>query len=208
MLPQEEALDILIEFLHVHGYTKVKGISLDTIRILAAIVLQENVCVYNNKIYKQMLGGAMGSSFTLTLANIFMWKWQKEFVRRQDISGEFYGRYIDDIFMTWNKSENELRKLLDAANSWHPNIKLEYKISKSLPFLDVLLTNSNGILLTSVYHKPAAEPYVVPFISDHPRHVFINVIQTSLARAARYSSTLEAFNHEQRYIQLTLLYNG
>ncbi|CAF4270332.1 unnamed protein product [Rotaria magnacalcarata] len=208
MLPQEEALDILIEFLQVHGYTKVKGISLDTIRILASIVLRENVCVYNNKIYKQTLGGAMGSSFTLTLANIFMWKWQKEFVRRQDISGEFYGRYIDDIFMTWNKSENELRKLLDAANSWHPNIKLEYKISKSLPFLDVLLTNSNGILLTSVYHKPAAEPYVVPFISDHPRHVFINVIQTSLARAVRYCSTLEAFNHEQRYIQLTLLYNG
>ncbi|CAF1438509.1 unnamed protein product, partial [Rotaria magnacalcarata] len=39
-----------------------------------------------------MLGGAMDSSFTLTLANIFMWKWQKEFVRRQDMSGEFYGR--------------------------------------------------------------------------------------------------------------------
>ncbi|CAF3367311.1 unnamed protein product [Rotaria socialis] len=208
MLPQEEALDILIEFLQVHGYTKVKGISLDTIRILASIVLRENVCVYNNKIYKQTLGGAMGSSFALTLANIFMWKWQKEFVRRQDISGEFYGRYIDDIFMTWNKSENELRNLLDTANSWHPNIKLEYKVSKSLPFLDVLLTNSNGILLTSVYHKPAAEPYVVPFSSDHPRHVFNNVVQTSLARAVRYCSTLEAFNHEQRYIQLALLYNG
>ncbi|CAF2139725.1 unnamed protein product [Rotaria magnacalcarata] len=208
MLPQEEALDILIEFLQVHGYTKVKGISLDTIRILAFIVLRENVCVYNNKIYKQTLGGAMGSSFALTLANIFMWKWQKEFVRRQDISGEFYGRYIDDIFMTWNKSENELRNLLDTANSWHPNIKLEYKVSKSLPFLDVLLTNSNGILLTSVYHKPAAEPYVVPFSSDHPRHVFNNVVQTSLARAVRYCSTLEAFNHEQRYIQLALLYNG
>ncbi|CAF4244878.1 unnamed protein product, partial [Rotaria magnacalcarata] len=84
--------------------------------------------------------------------------------------------YIDDIFMTWNKSENELRNLLDTANSWYPNIKLEYKVSKSLPFLDVLLTNSNGILLTSVYHKPAAEPYVVPFSSDHPRHVFNNVV--------------------------------
>ena len=74
--------------------------------------------------------------------------------------------------MTWNKSEKELRKLLDEANTWHPNIKLDYKIGKSLPFLDVLLTNNNGILSTSVYHKPAAEPYVIPFISDHPRHVF------------------------------------
>ena len=69
-----------------------KGIDLRTIRDLASIVLQENVFVYGNKIYKQMLGGAMGSSFTLTLANIFMWKWQKEIVRQQDITGEYYGR--------------------------------------------------------------------------------------------------------------------
>ncbi len=92
MLPQEKALDILDEFLRVHNYTKVKGIDLDTIRELASIVLQENVFVYGKKIYKQTTGGAMGSSFTLTLANIFMWKWQKEFVRQQDITGEFYGR--------------------------------------------------------------------------------------------------------------------
>ncbi|CAF4077322.1 unnamed protein product [Rotaria sordida] len=72
MLPQEEALNILVEFLRVHGYEKVIGIPLDTIRQLASFVLQENVFVYNKKIYKQVLGGAMGSSFTLTLANIFM----------------------------------------------------------------------------------------------------------------------------------------
>jgi hypothetical protein len=71
---------------------KVKGIPLGTIRKLASIVLKENVFVYGKKIYQQILGGAMGSSFTLTLANIFMWKWQKEFVRRQDITGEFFGR--------------------------------------------------------------------------------------------------------------------
>jgi hypothetical protein len=110
--------------------------------------------------------------------------------------------------MTWNKSEQELIKFLDDANTWHPNIKLEYKIGKSLPFLDVLMTNNNGILSTSVYHKPTAEPYVVPFISDHPRHVFRNIIQTALTRAIRYSSTFEAFQYERRYIQLMLLYNG
>ena len=92
MLPQDEALDVLIEFLRVHGYTKVKGIDFETIRKLATMVLKENVFVYDKQIYTQTLGGAMGSSFTLTLANIFMRKWQKEFVRRQDISNEFYGR--------------------------------------------------------------------------------------------------------------------
>jgi hypothetical protein len=92
MLRQDEALTILVEFLHVHGYRKVKGITLDTLRKLASIVITENVFVYDNKMYQQTTGGAMGSSFTLTLANIFMWKWQKELVRRQDITGEFFGR--------------------------------------------------------------------------------------------------------------------
>ncbi|CAF1398943.1 unnamed protein product, partial [Adineta steineri] len=176
--------------------------------IKTCIVLKENVFVYDNKIYQQTTGGAMGSSFTLTLANIFMWKWQRELVRQQDITCEFYGRYIDDIFMTWNRSEHELRKLLDQAYTWHPNIKLDYKISQSLSFLDFLLTNNNGILSTSDYHKPNAKPYVVPFNSDHPRHVFVNIIQTLLTRAVRYSSTFETFNYERRSIKLMLLYNG
>jgi hypothetical protein len=110
--------------------------------------------------------------------------------------------------MTWNKSKQELEDLLARANTWHTNIKLDYKISQSLPFLDVLLTNNNGILLTSVYHKPAAEPYVIPFTSDHPRHVFINIIRNSLTRAIRYSSTFTIFNQQRRYIKLMLLYNG
>ncbi|CAF3630091.1 unnamed protein product [Rotaria socialis] len=207
MLPQEETLDILITFLHAHGYRKAKGINIDTIKKLASIILKDNAFAYGKKIYKQTTGGAMGSSLTLTSANLFMAKWQKNIVEEQTKTGEFYGRYIDDIFMTWNRSEEELRKFLDDVNTWHPNIKLDYKIGNSLPFLDVKLTNHNGILSTSVYHKSAAEPYVIPFTSDHPRHVFINIIQTCLARAVRYSSTFEAFNYGRHYIKLMLLYN-
>jgi hypothetical protein len=129
-------------------------------------------------------------------------------ILQTNVSYCHFHRYIDDIFITWNKSEQQLIKLLKEANGWHPNIKLDYKISKSLPFLDVLLTNNNGILETSVYHKSAAEPYVIPFISDHPRHRFVNIVKTSLTRAIRYPSTFKAFNYERRHIKLTLLYNG
>ena len=110
--------------------------------------------------------------------------------------------------MTWNGSEKNLRSLLDEANRWHPNIKLDFKIGKSLPFLDILVTNDQGTLLTSVYHKPSAEPYVVPFSSDHPQHIFVNIIHNRLAHAVRYSSTFEAFDQERRYMKLMLLYNG
>ena len=134
MLPQEESLDVLTEFLLEYNYHKVKGVPLDAIRKLARMVLTENVFIYEKKFYRQVMGGAMGSAFTLTLANIFMWKWQKELVRIQDMTGEYFRRYvfqyeksiyttiphcryIDDIFMTWNRSEQQLRILLDQAKS-------------------------------------------------------------------------------------------
>ena len=116
-------------------------------------------------------------------------------------------RYIDDIFFTWNESEEKVKQLLDEANQFHPNIKLEYQIGKQISFLDLLLYNNNGILASSIYHKPSAEPVVVSYLSDHPRHVFRNVVQTALIRAVRYSSTFDVFNHELRNIRLMLLYN-
>jgi len=81
MLPQEESLNVLIEFLVEYGYHKVKGVPIDTIRKLGRMVLTENVFIYEKKFYRQVLGGAMGSAFTLTLANIFMWKWEREIIR-------------------------------------------------------------------------------------------------------------------------------
>jgi hypothetical protein len=98
--------------------------------------------------------------------------------------------------------------MLDEANNLHPNIKLVRQISQSVSFLDLHIENKNGTLVTSVFHKQSAEPYVVPFKSDHPRSIFKNVIDTALTRTIRYSSTLTAFNNERRSIKLTLLYNG
>jgi len=92
MLPQEESLNVLIEFLVEYGYHKVKGVPIDTIRKLGRMVLTENVFIYEKKFYRQVLGGAMGSAFTLTLANVFMWKWEREIIRRQLASNEIYGR--------------------------------------------------------------------------------------------------------------------
>ena len=45
MLPQEEALNVLTEFLLEYGYRKVKGVPLDAIRKLGRIVLTENVFI-------------------------------------------------------------------------------------------------------------------------------------------------------------------
>ncbi len=69
-----------------------QGVPIVTIRKLPHIVIIENVFTYEKKFYRQVIGGAMGSAFTLTLANIFMWKREKELVHRQLVSNEIYGR--------------------------------------------------------------------------------------------------------------------
>ncbi|CAM4972748.1 unnamed protein product, partial [Rotaria socialis] len=172
------------------------------------IVIKENVFVYEKKFYRQVIGGAMGSAFTLTLANIFMWKWEKQLVHRLKVSNEIYGRYIDDIFFTSNDSLESTDQILDEANNFHPNIKLVRQIGRSVPFLDVFIQNSKGVLKTSMYHKEAAEPYVVPFGSDHPDHVFRNTVDTAITKAVRYSTTLSQFEEEIRQMKLMFLYNG
>ncbi len=98
--------------------------------------------------------------------------------------------------------------MLDEANKLDPNIKLVRQLGTSVSFLDLFIENKNGIFVTSVFHKQAAEPYIVPFISDHPRQVFKNVIDTALMRSVRYSSTLSTFHEQRRSIKLMLLYNG
>ena len=66
MLPQQQSLDILVEFLQNFNIPHVQGIDIATIRELARIVIEENVFVYRNKYYRQIIGSAMGSPFTLT----------------------------------------------------------------------------------------------------------------------------------------------
>src|SRR6185437_15787355 len=45
MLPQNESLNVLTEFLLQHGYQNVKGVSIDAIQKLARIVITETVFV-------------------------------------------------------------------------------------------------------------------------------------------------------------------
>jgi len=68
--------------------------------------------------------------------------------------------------------------------------------------------NNQGELRTRVFRKSAAEPYVVPFLSDHPRYVHRNIIQGALYRAVRVCSNINDFNRERLTIELTLLLNG
>lgn len=74
--------------------------------------------------------------------------------------------------------------------------------------LDVHVNNNRGQLKTTVFHKPAAELYIVPFLSDHPRLIYRNIIRGALYRAVRLCSHVQDFDKERLSIELMLLLNG
>ena len=116
-------------------------------------------------------------------------------------------RYIDDIFLTTNLSADEIVIQLEKAKHKDMNIDIDYQIRFSADFLDVQVANENGHLITKIFHKPSAEPYIVPYSSDHPHHVHRNVPYAALLRAVRLCSSVHDFDMERIRIDLTLLLN-
>ncbi|CAF0814656.1 unnamed protein product [Didymodactylos carnosus] len=172
---------------------------------MAELVLDTNCFAYDGKYYRQIRGGAMGSAFTQTLASIYMLEWEHDFVQHQRSNNEIYGRYIDDGFLTTNLTREQIDAKISAANNKDPNIRISYTVASAADFLDVTINNDNGQLTTSIFHKPAAEPYVLPFTSDHPRQVHRNIPYAALLRAARICSNVHDFDLERVRIDMALL---
>ena len=114
-------------------------------------------------------------------------------------------RYIDDIFMTTNQTIEEINIELIKAQNKDINIEIESTISTSVNYLDVTITNESGRLRTTVYHKPTAQPYYLPYTSDHPHQYHRNIPYCALLRAARLCSSVNDFNQERLRIDVTLL---
>jgi hypothetical protein len=73
MIPRERAILALMRFLEKHSKNrKIGTLTIDHILRTVRFILDTNCFVYNNKYYKQIRGGAMGSAFTQVLANIYM----------------------------------------------------------------------------------------------------------------------------------------
>ena len=109
--------------------------------------------------------------------------------------------------MTTNESFDQISEQLGRASMKDTNIKIEHRIAGSVDFLDVTITNENGRLRTSVYHKSAAEPYILPFTSDHPQHIHRNIPYAALLRAARLCSHVGDFDVECVRLDMSLLSN-
>lgn len=93
MIPREGALLRLKEFLCEHATNgRIHDMTIDILMKMAHLVLDTNCFLFEDKYYQQIRGGAMGSAFTMTLANVYMLKWEQLLIEHQKTHNEVYGR--------------------------------------------------------------------------------------------------------------------
>lgn len=105
--------------------------------------------------------------------------------------------------MTTNKTIDGFYVELDKAKNKDRNLPIDPEIVTCVHFLNVTITNVNGQLRTSIYHKP----YVLPYPSDHPRHIYRNIPYVALLQAARVFSHVNVFSLGCIRIDICLLLN-
>jgi hypothetical protein len=179
---------------------------------LARFVLENNYveCKGIEGSFLQKIGTAMGTSFSVTYATIFMIWLETPIINefRQQIV--LYKRYIDDIFLIWSGSSAELCRFREKLGNANDNIKLEWQGTPSaedavnpakfdqyrhrqVNFLDLDITivysQASADFAFKVYRKPGTAYAYLPYGSYHARHVFRGWLKAEMHRLLTHSSS-------------------
>ena len=79
------------------------------------LILVLNNFIFNNEFFLQIKGTAMGTRAAPNYANIFMGAFERKYIYNSKYYTHiwFYCRYIDDIFLIWTGSQEELQEFFE-----------------------------------------------------------------------------------------------
>lgn len=175
--------------------------------------------------YQQVVGTAMGTSFSVMYAVIFMIWLETPIVDSERFRSciQLYKRFIDDLFVDWTGSVTKLCEFRTALASADDHIKLDWAGYESqrdatdpivvaerehgqVHFLDLDMwaepvanagrTSTTHRVLFRPYRKPGNAYAYIPFNSFHGRHIFRGWIIAELLRLLTHSSEPEQWKHE------------
>ena len=166
---------------------------------MAEFVLSNNYFEFDDKIYHQQKGTAIGTKFAPPYACIFMDWFEESFLATCEIQPWAYFSYIDDIFIIWTGGIKELRKFLQAFNNFHPSIKLDWKYTgKETPqveFLDVTLSIKGLNISYDLYCKPTDCHQYLHYQSCHPHHTKSSSVYSQVLRISKRCNSKEKLDN-------------
>ena len=167
--------------------------------------------IFDENLYKQKDGVAMGNPLGPTLANAFLAhhevKWLDECPEL--FKPLVYRRYVDDTFVIF-KSPSHVPLFLEYINSKHPNIEFtsDTESDNKLPFLDVQVRHEGNGFSTSVYRKPTFTGLTTKFTSFIPEQYKRNLVSTLTIRAFNICSNYLSIHNEFSFLKGMLFSNG
>ena len=122
-VPLDENNKICIDELFKSEMT-VSGLNKKEMFEMLSLTLKGSIILFDNKYYSQIDRVAVCSPLRPTLANIFVWYHESNWLKDcpKDFKHVYYERYVDDIFVLFNKPEHE-QFFLEYVNKKHNNMK-------------------------------------------------------------------------------------
>ena len=213
-LPHHLMIKALHHFFQYYVHSKqINGISTTTIVQFIQLILENQFCIYENKLYQQIIGSSINSPLITTLIDVYLFYWQYDLLRRLDMPrNRFFGRCLNQICFVWNESKDQLFTCLNQKNltySKHAHIQMTVSIDYKIQYLDAEISHIQGILQTRVCHHSTFEPYALPFLSKtRTSQSNVVLLRAALIRAILYCSSAREFENERFYIELSFLFNG
>lgn len=166
---------------------------------LLELMIKNNDFEFNSETYLQICGCPQGKIIGPSAANIYMIDFDKAAMLDFKIKPSVFFRFLDDVFLLWNGTLEELKEYETFLNSLIPGIEIKLEASLvSVNFLDITIykhqNSDNSISLrTKIYVKPTDTQNLLHTESFHPPHTTKGILKSQLIRYKRISSTWEDY---------------
>ena len=207
-VPLVETINICAEQLYQHDQIgKPAKLEKDSFVELMNLATNGVEFSFNDVMYRQVDGVAMGSPLGPTLANIFVGYLEKHLFST-NTSPNVYLRYVDDTFVMFDR-QSDIVDFHKVLNNLHPCLEFTCELEKNntLPFLDVLVERTNDEFVTSVFRKPTFTGQYVRWNSFCEKRRKRNLVKT-LVHRARMICSPPKLPAELEFIKSTLSKNG
>ena len=210
-IPLDETINIILNLIFPNEDDRFMNFNKKQFKKLLELAVKDNVFLFNEGLYSQIDGVAMGSPLGPAFANIFMSYYEKIWLSNcpSEFKPVLYKRYVDDTFLLF-KEDSHVSKFLDYLNSQHQNINFtcEREANGSLPFLDACVSRENNTFVTNVYRKRTFTGLGMNFSSFIPIDYKKNIIVCLIMRAYNICSNYQNFTDELEFLKKYFLSNG
>ena len=166
-VPLDRTIDIILKRIYdKHEITT--NIGRKEMKDLITHCTKNTLFTFNNDIYQQRDGVAMGSPLGSVLAGIIMVELENSIVPKLNSHLHFWKRYADDSLTI--VKEGSMNHVLQQLNPFHPNIQLTSGIESSgkILFIDILIIRRKSKIETTVYRKSTDTDIYINWFSFSP----------------------------------------